>query len=597
MFSNYYPSHCSYSPYDAAYARALAEERAARNQYAAALRAQEEARQRAARARLARHAYASASPYTSYLPDDDEDTYTTYPGQSVPAGYASAYGLSPQQRRALAELEREREKQQRLAQIDEERRRLFAAAEQERQRRLLEEEERRKVAQQEEMNRRRRSAMAMEEIYRQMGLATPFEHPEFVSSPLTVIPKSSYSFINVFQNTARTARTASPSNRDPSPAPTPAPATEPTQPVRIPIHDNTAELASAAEKIQTFYRTHVTRHKALQTIADIDSRFQTLKSQFTLPRHVDFQGATSGTPVTVDTLTLPPLSTFEDFSSDSESESEDGSSSVPRLAYSTTNGPIHQYDEDLNQLLGKLDAVESGGDKAVRERRRELVRSVEREATRIEKWKEAVWRAFKGPEVSSAQEVEVTSADVPMETQAPEAPADSEVQVAQSEPTDVPIDSESAVEFTATPTTVSVDNVPAPLDIPDTTMDFEPSSALDSLDDSKHVASLGSAVTDVEPSPSSSSPSPNLDDLADSRHLTSLRSAAMDVESSPLPTSEPEQLSATTADEPDIEVDASSPVLLPHTSVPLPEEDEDDNAVLVSLFDEPSHAEDGFVLC
>ncbi len=50
----------SYTRPDSDYFQALAEEEAARRQYADALRAQEEARNRAARARLARQAYESA---------------------------------------------------------------------------------------------------------------------------------------------------------------------------------------------------------------------------------------------------------------------------------------------------------------------------------------------------------------------------------------------------------------------------------------------------------------------------------------------------------------------------------------------------------
>lgn len=55
---------------------------------------------------------------------------------------------------------------------------------------------------------------------------------------------------------------------------------------------------------------------------------------------------------------------------------------------------MHAYEEELNRLLGKLDAVESGGDVGVREARRELVRLVETEAERVERWKGAVWRSY-----------------------------------------------------------------------------------------------------------------------------------------------------------------------------------------------------------
>ena len=72
-----------YSGYPDEYAQALAEERAARNQYAAALRAQDDARKRAARARMAQQAY--SSPHNSYLPDamDDYDDEGGYLFQSI----------------------------------------------------------------------------------------------------------------------------------------------------------------------------------------------------------------------------------------------------------------------------------------------------------------------------------------------------------------------------------------------------------------------------------------------------------------------------------------------------------------------------------
>jgi len=66
---------------------------------------------------------------------------------------------------------------------------------------------------------------------------------------------------------------------------------------------------------------------------------------------------------------------------------------VPPLAYTSNNAPFHQYNEDLSRLLTKLDAVESGGDKSIREKRRDLARRVEREAERVEQWKDTVWES------------------------------------------------------------------------------------------------------------------------------------------------------------------------------------------------------------
>ena len=75
------------------------------------------------------------------------------------------------------------------------------------------------------------------------------------------------------------------------------------------------------------------------------------------------------------------------------SDLDDDPSPIPSLTYSSINTPIHQYEEELNRLLTALDAVESGGDRKIRESRRELVKKVEKEAQRLERWKVTVWRA------------------------------------------------------------------------------------------------------------------------------------------------------------------------------------------------------------
>ena len=63
-----------------------------------------------------------------------------------------------------------------------------------------------------------------------------------------------------------------------------------------------------------------------------------------------------------------------------------------RLAYTKQNYPIHVYMEKLNVLLVKLDGVESHGSKKVRDRRKQVARSIEMEAERIEKLVRDIWR-------------------------------------------------------------------------------------------------------------------------------------------------------------------------------------------------------------
>ena len=67
-------------------------------------------------------------------------------------------------------------------------------------------------------------------------------------------------------------------------------------------------------------------------------------------------------------------------------------SRTARLAYTKHNYPVHAYMEKLNVLLTKLDVVESHGSQKVRERRKEVARSIEKEAERIEALVRDIWR-------------------------------------------------------------------------------------------------------------------------------------------------------------------------------------------------------------
>jgi hypothetical protein len=79
---------------------------------------------------------------------------------------------------------------------------------------------------------------------------------------------------------------------------------------------------------------------------------------------------------------------------------EEAKAHVPKLVYTTGNKSVHAHEEELSRLLGKLDAVESGGDQQVRETRCALVRAVEVEALRMEVWKGGVWRAVQSGQAS-----------------------------------------------------------------------------------------------------------------------------------------------------------------------------------------------------
>jgi hypothetical protein len=99
-----------------------------------------------------------------------------------------------------------------------------------------------------------------------------------------------------------------------------------------------------------------------------------------------------------------------------------------RLAFTPTNVPIRSYDEDLNRILTKLDAVESWGQKKVRQRRRDVVRNVELEAARIETVWAEVWKRYISTE-KAEEEVNVALVDVPDVLSAPAGPESIEMTV------------------------------------------------------------------------------------------------------------------------------------------------------------------------
>ncbi|GJE92889.1 hypothetical protein PsYK624_090470 [Phanerochaete sordida] len=444
---------------DSQYLQAFAEEEAARRQYEQALRQQEEARNRAARARLARQVYEQPS-YNSYLANDDDDDYgylgtaprTTRRGYPAYTDYP--YLTAQEQRALLQERQRmeaeRREQQRRLEALEREReleRQRIRALEEERKRRLLEEERRRRIMLEEEERQRRREEERLrreeEEYLRRASpqTASPFLPLEEL---LGLRPSRS---LEPELNNSRRARTMSPANRTRTPhaapqvqrsqskapatpatrterassrpprpepqaqshripisSPKPSPKSTPAQPQpqqkpqTPPPRQYSPEEVEAAEKIQTFWRARHQRHASLAAIAALGSEFAQLKSNFALPPALDY--TLNGEHFSVPTSGC-------DTSPDSAVERTSGDAS---LAFTPANAPLHAYEEALNRLLTRLDGVQSGGDRTVRNRRRALAREVEREAQRVERVKVAVWRAFVEKREGAKEEMSVDEA-------------------------------------------------------------------------------------------------------------------------------------------------------------------------------------------
>ncbi|KAF9497391.1 hypothetical protein BDN71DRAFT_1444863 [Pleurotus eryngii] len=130
------------------------------------------------------------------------------------------------------------------------------------------------------------------------------------------------------------------------------------------------KLNEAALTIQRAYRVH----HALRAVKSLSSQFEQLRDNFQRPSKLDFQGPSSEI-ITIDVhcppASIPPTS--------------------PKLAYTSTNVPLHGYVELLNRLLVALDAVESHGAREVRDMRKQVVRMVEHEASAIEQWWKNMW--------------------------------------------------------------------------------------------------------------------------------------------------------------------------------------------------------------
>ncbi|KAG8718757.1 hypothetical protein FRC08_004423 [Ceratobasidium sp. 394] len=102
-------------------------------------------------------------------------------------------------------------------------------------------------------------------------------------------------------------------------------------------------------------------------VAGILTTFASLSSNFAFPSHLDF--------------------------------SSPSSSDSPKLAYTSNNGPLHQYEHELTGLLTQLDAVESYGDEGVRKARKEAVKRIEQELAALDERKMDEWRKQNSPEM------------------------------------------------------------------------------------------------------------------------------------------------------------------------------------------------------
>ena len=142
------------------------------------------------------------------------------------------------------------------------------------------------------------------------------------------------------------------------------------------------QQTNAATKIQSFYQTC----KSLATISQLESNFEDLICTFTMLEAVDYLLANSKV-VSLEVIPTAPLP----IPSETQSKS---TTLTARLAFTFTNIPICVYDKHLNQILTKLNAVKSWGERKVRERRMDVICNMELEVARIESLWVDMWRRY-----------------------------------------------------------------------------------------------------------------------------------------------------------------------------------------------------------
>ncbi|GAA5989665.1 hypothetical protein JCM10908_000580 [Rhodotorula pacifica] len=187
-----------------------------------------------------------------------------------------------------------------------------------------------------------------------------------------------------------------------APASTPAPAAEGSssikvaEPVAPAATGSTESLEEAAKVLQRRFRRHAARRSALDQLSSLATDLVSRRRAFAAPAELHFQSS----PAASSDATIVP------------------SSSAPAsqsLAFDKSNKAFLGYEDFLVSLLSKIDAVESNGDKVVQRARKELVRQVEKELSRLDELKQQEWERQSGASSraeSDAGEIEEDKATV-----------------------------------------------------------------------------------------------------------------------------------------------------------------------------------------
>lgn len=175
-----------------------------------------------------------------------------------------------------------------------------------------------------------------------------------------------------------------PKSRGPSSSRSPSPARSP----KLQTTHTIEEQNLAASRIQKQYRIHA----SFRTLSQYEREFEALKKGFVFPSKIDFHKPGSGEVVTV--LAYRPPSEFDKEPEQTEGTPMDIDGAEGKPAYTPTNYALHTYTDALDKLLMKLDGVESCGQKSIRQRRRGIVKNIEKESSKVDRYWRQAWADY-----------------------------------------------------------------------------------------------------------------------------------------------------------------------------------------------------------
>lgn len=207
------------------------------------------------------------------------------------------------------------------------------------------------------------------------------------------------------------------------------PSTPRTPPARSPSpisRHSLEEQNEAASRIQKQYRIHA----SLRSIDNLASQFETLKKNFAYPRTIDFQKPGSeGGHISVGAYRPP-----SDFDNEDDVQPMDVDSPEGKLDYTSTNYALNSYMDSMDKLLMKLDGVESWGQNEIRLKRRSIVKSIEKEASKIDRYWKQTWVDYLVKQASKSKPSDQGErANIPITSQPLSSPEDSAQPMEESE--------------------------------------------------------------------------------------------------------------------------------------------------------------------